>query len=46
MREGTDQGGVERDPVAPFIDPKGYFESIDNAEAAFRKLLAEQQRVQ
>lgn len=45
-REGTDQGGVERDPVAPFIDPKGYFESIDNAEAAFRKLLAEQQRAQ
>ena len=32
------------DPVAPFIDPRGYSESIDRAEAAFRNLLAEQQR--
>ena len=44
LREGTDHSGVEADPVAPFIDPKGYFESIDNAEAAFRKLFTEQQR--
>ena len=42
----ADHSGVEGDPVAPFIDPKGYFESIDNAEAAFRTLLAEQQREQ
>ena len=32
------------DPVAPFIDPKGYREAIDRAEAKFRTLLAEQQR--
>jgi metallo-beta-lactamase class B len=31
------------DPVAPFIDPKGYFDSIDTAERNFRKLLADQQ---
>jgi metallo-beta-lactamase class B len=31
------------DPVAPFIDPKGYLDSIDRAEAEFRKQLAEQQ---
>ena len=46
LREGADHSGIEADPVGPFIDPKGYFESIDNAEAAFRKLLAEQQRAQ
>lgn len=34
------------DPVAPFIDPKGYLESIDRAEADFRKQLAEQQQKQ
>ena len=34
------------DPVAPFIDPKGYLESIDRAEADFRKQLAEQQQRQ
>jgi metallo-beta-lactamase class B len=45
-RQGTDQGGVEPDPVAPFIDPQGYFDSIDKAEASFRMLLAEQQRRQ
>jgi metallo-beta-lactamase class B len=43
LRQTSDQGGVKGDPVAPFIDPKGYFESIDRAEAAFHKLLAEQQ---
>jgi metallo-beta-lactamase class B len=32
------------DPAAPFIDPEGYRASIDLAEAAFRKLIAEQQR--
>jgi metallo-beta-lactamase class B len=31
------------DPVSPFIDPDGYQTSIDEAEATFRKLLAEQQ---
>ena len=31
------------DPAAPFIDPDGYRTSIDQAEATFRKLLAEQQ---
>jgi metallo-beta-lactamase class B len=46
LREGADHSGAEADPVAPFIDPEGYFESIDNAEAAFGKLLAEQQRAQ
>jgi metallo-beta-lactamase class B len=45
-RAGTDQSGVKPDPVAPFIDPKGYFDSIDKAEASFRMLLAEQQRRQ
>jgi metallo-beta-lactamase class B len=34
------------DPAAPFIDPDGYRASIDQAEAAFRKLLAEQQQAQ
>jgi hypothetical protein len=34
------------DPVAPFIDPGGYRASIDEAEARFRKLLAEQQQQQ
>ena len=32
------------DPAAPFIDPDGYRASIDQAEATFRKLLAEQQK--
>jgi len=32
------------DPAGPFIDLEGYRKSIDNAEAAFRKLLAEQER--
>jgi metallo-beta-lactamase class B len=32
------------DPAAPFIDPNGYLESINRAEAAFRTLLAEQER--
>ncbi len=32
------------DPAAPFIDPDGYRASIDEAEATFRKLLAEQQQ--
>jgi metallo-beta-lactamase class B len=32
------------DPAAPFIDPDGYRASIDDAEAKFRKLLAEQQQ--
>ena len=45
-RDSTEQGGVAPDPAAPFIDPKGYVESIDKAEAAFRKLLADQQRPQ
>jgi metallo-beta-lactamase class B len=31
------------DPAAPFIDLKGYLESIDKAEIEFRKLLAQQQ---
>jgi len=31
------------DSAAPFVDPQGYFASLDRAEAAFRKLLAEQQ---
>lgn len=31
------------DPAAPFIDPDGYRTSIDQAEATFRTLLAEQQ---
>jgi metallo-beta-lactamase class B len=44
LRDTSDQSGVDTDPAAPFIDPKGYFDSIDSAEAAFRKLLAEQQR--
>ena len=30
------------DPAAPFIDPDGYRTSIDEAEATFRKLVAEQ----
>ena len=34
------------DPAAPFIDPDGYRTSIDEAEATFRKLLAEQQQQQ
>jgi len=34
------------DPAAPFIDPDGYRTSIDQAEASFRKLLAEQQQGQ
>ncbi len=34
------------DPAAPFIDPDGYRASIDQAEAAFRTLLAEQQQGQ
>jgi metallo-beta-lactamase class B len=45
-RTDADQSGVEPNPVAPFIDPKGYFDSIDKAEASFRMLLAEQQRRQ
>ena len=32
------------DPAAPFIDPEGYRKSIDDADAAFRKLLAEQEK--
>jgi metallo-beta-lactamase class B len=32
------------DPAAPFIDPDGYRASIDQAEAAFLELLAEQQK--
>jgi metallo-beta-lactamase class B len=32
------------DPAAPFIDREGYLKSIDEAEAKFRKLLADQQR--
>ena len=32
------------DPVAAFIDPDGYRTSIDQAEARFRKLLAEQEK--
>jgi metallo-beta-lactamase class B len=32
------------DAAAPFIDPDGYRTSIDEAEATFRKLLAEQQQ--
>ena len=34
------------DPASPFIDPDGYRTSIDQAEAAFRTLLAEQQKGQ
>ena len=34
------------DPAAPFIDPDGYRMSIDQAEATFSKLLAEQQQGQ
>jgi len=34
------------DPAAPFIDPDGYRTSLDKAEAAFHKLLAEQQQQQ
>ena len=34
------------DPAAPFIDPDGYRKSIDEAEARFRKLLAEQYQQQ
>jgi metallo-beta-lactamase class B len=34
------------DPAAPFIDPDGYGTSIDQAEATFRKLIAEQQQGQ
>ena len=34
------------DPAAPFIDPDGYRKSIDEAEARFRTLLAEQQQEQ
>lgn len=37
---------VGSDPAAPFIDPKGYLESIDKAESDVRKLLAEQQTPQ
>ena len=44
QRDAADHSGVDADPAAPFIDPKGYFESIDRAEAAFRKLLDEQQQ--
>jgi metallo-beta-lactamase class B len=33
-----------KDAVAPFIDRDGYVKSIDDAEATFRKLLAEQQQ--
>jgi metallo-beta-lactamase class B len=32
------------DPAAPFIDREGYLTSIDEAEARFRKVLADQQR--
>lgn len=32
------------DPAAPFIDPDGYRKSIDEAEAEFRTLLAEQEQ--
>jgi len=39
-----DSSEVESDPAAPFIDAKGYVDSIDMAEADFRTLLAEQQR--
>ena len=34
------------DAAAPFVDPKGYLQSIDTAEAAVGRLLAEQQRDQ
>jgi len=34
------------DPSAPFIDPDGYRKSLDEAEAKFRKLLADQQQQQ
>lgn len=33
-----------QDPVGPFLDRKGYLEDIDKAEAAFRKVLQEQQK--
>ena len=33
-----------KDPADPFIDPDGYHRYIDDGEARFRKLLAEQQR--
>jgi metallo-beta-lactamase class B len=33
-----------KEPVAPFLDRDGYLRYIDNGEARFRKLLAEQQR--
>ena len=33
-----------KDPVAPFIDPKGYFDSIDRAEATVHALIATQTR--
>jgi metallo-beta-lactamase class B len=46
LRVDAEHSGVEADPVSPFIDPKGYVDSIDKAEAAFRTLLAEQQRKQ
>jgi metallo-beta-lactamase class B len=39
-----DESLHSEEPVAPFIDPKGYLESIDSAEAAFREALAAQQR--
>jgi len=32
------------DPVAPFVDPNGYAESIDKAEAVFHRLLDEQEK--
>ena len=34
---------VKSDPAAPFIDPTGYFASIDKAETDVRQLLAAQQ---
>jgi metallo-beta-lactamase class B len=34
---------VKSDPVAPFVDPKGYLESLDKAEAGVRQLLSEEQ---
>jgi metallo-beta-lactamase class B len=37
-------GEVAGDPVAPFIDPKGYLESIDRAEAALTTLLEQQRK--
>ena len=35
---------AESDPVDPFIDRDGYFRHIDNWEAKFREMLADQQR--